>query len=160
MPSHRSAAGPKRRSPLLWRRLRLELVGLYLWPRRGDSDPPALYQAGLVGARGCGQPSIGRVAIPLCVGVDAGVIRADSRNLEPRRTEHGPWFGPVASVGVTVAGRRLGFWSAAELGFAPVRTRVFVNDDVSFEAFPVSFRLFAGLEILFSIDSQGGGQGQ
>lgn len=143
---------------MVWPRLRIEVVGAWLWPRRGSSDPPALYQAGLVGARGCGQPSIGRMAFPLCLGVEGGALRADSRNVDPRRSIHGPWFGPVASAGVTVMGRRVGLWSAAELALTPIRTRVRVDDEVSLSARLVSFRLFAGLEIFFSIDSQGAGQ--
>lgn len=143
---------------LVWPRLRVELVGAWLWPRRGDSDPPALFQAGIVGARGCGLPGVGRVAFPLCLGVEGGALRADSRNVDPQRDVHGPWFGAVATAGVTVAGDRVGLWSAAELALTPIRTRVLVDDAVSLAARLVSFRLFAGLEIFFSIDSQGAGQ--
>lgn len=143
---------------LVWPPLRIEVVGAWLWPRRGDSDPPALYQAGLVGARGCGQPGIGRVAFPLCLGVEGGALRADSRSVDPQRNVLGPWFGPVATAGITVAGDHVGLWSAAELALTPVRTRVFVDDEVSLSARLISFRLFAGLEIFFSIDSQGAGQ--
>ena len=143
---------------LVWPRLRVEVVGAWLWPRRGNADPPALYQAGLVGARGCGQPSIGRVAFPLCLGVEGGALRADSRNVDPQRNVHGPWFGPMASAGITVAGERVGLWSAAELALTPIRTQVRVDDEVSLEPRLVSFLLFAGLEIFFSIDSRGAGQ--
>lgn len=143
---------------LVWDRLRLELVGAYLWPRRGDANPPALYQAGVVGARACAQPGAPRVRFPLCLGIEAGTLRADSRGLDPPRNVHGPWLGIAASAGVAVGGERLGFWSAAELVGAVVRTRVLVDQDLSFGALPVSLRLLAGLEIFFSIDSKGAGQ--
>ena len=96
--------------------------------------------------------------VSLCLGLEGGALRADSRNVDPQRNVHGPWFGPLASAGVTVAGERVGLWSAAELALTPIRTRVSVDDAVSLRARLVSFRLFAGLEIFFSIDSQGAGQ--
>ncbi len=145
---------------LRWPRLRLEVRGTYLWPRRSNAPGPgsALYQLGTVGARGCARPSVRRLAIPLCLGLEAGALRVDSRGLSPPRTLIGPWFGPAAAAGVSIAGQRVGLWAVTEAGFAVVSTRILVGSDVAFAALPVSIRLTAGLEVFFSIDSPQAGQ--
>ena len=144
---------------LLWPRLRLEARGGYLFPRRGDAPQgEALYQLGTVGARGCARPSAQRLELPVCLGFEGGVLRADGRGETSGRTVTGPWLGPSALLGLAFSGERVGLWTFAEVAVAAVSTRVLVGPDVAFRALPVSLRVGAGLEIFFSIHSRGGGQ--
>lgn len=156
----RVGAGAELAVGLLWPRLRLELRGGYLFPRRADApgEGRALYQLGTAGARGCARPRAGRLELPVCLGFEGGVLRADSRDTGSDRTVTGPWLGPSALAGLAFAGDRVGLWTFAEVAVAALSTRVLVGPDVAFRALPVSVRVGAGLEIFFSIHSRRGGQ--
>ncbi len=136
---------------ILWPRLRIEIVGAYLWPRRFDHDAgDGLYQLGSVGARACLRVFAKPTEFPLCAGVDAGMLRADSRGLTPPGRIEDAWVAPMASAGVALRRNRVGFWSAAELGITARGTEVKVGDTRVWRTSPVSLRFVAGLEIFFA----------
>lgn len=137
---------------LLWPRFRMELSGMYLWPRRADgpADSVGLYQLGSAGARGCLRVFGGPTEFPLCAGIEAGGLRVDSRDLDPPRSLLAAWLAPLLGVGVALRRGRAGFWSMAELGITAVGTRILVRDEVAFRSLPVSLRFVAGVEIFFA----------
>ena len=138
---------------VLWPRLRVEISGMYLWPRRFDDpegDSAGLYQLGAVGARACLRVFAKPTEFPLCAGVDAGVLRVDSRGIAPR-TIHDAWVAPLIGAGVALRRERVGFWSMAELGITARGSRIFVFGDPVWRTSPVSVRLLAGLEIYFAM---------
>ncbi|HWB75351.1 MAG TPA: hypothetical protein VG755_10350 [Nannocystaceae bacterium] len=141
---------------LVWRWVRVELHGAYLWPRRaaGPRDSGGRFQLGLVGVRGCARPRIGRVELPVCLGVDGGAMRVDSEGIDPKRTLHGPWIAPTAGAGVAVGGARVGFWTLVEASAGVVRPQIHVGDASLFRTSVVSGRWLAGLEIFFAIQTR------
>jgi hypothetical protein len=129
-------------------RLRVELFGAHLWPQRNRSDT-GLFQLGVAGVRGCGRLFAGRVELPLCGGLEAGALRADSRGLQVSRRAHGAWVAALGGVGIGVRGRRVGFFGLAEAGVPLRRTRFLVGDQVALQSSPVTFRATAGIEFFF-----------
>lgn len=52
----------------------------------------------LLGVRGCRDFDDGSWRVPLCVGVDANVLRAEGQGLEAASTEHTWWIGSVVAL--------------------------------------------------------------
>jgi len=82
---------------------RVDLVGR-TWLRgqaRAEEAPEAGvdFALGAVGARGCPVPAIGPVELPVCAGIDGGVIRAEGVGVEGANVAHRLWlavsFGPA-----------------------------------------------------------------
>lgn len=139
---------------LLWPRLRLELDGSYAWPRLGPgpSDTSARYQLGAVSVRGCARPHASRFEFSMCVGLEGGVLRVDTRAPAPRRSTHASWLAPLLASGLIVRGRRwprLGFWGSLEAAFSAHRTRLLDGRDVLWTTSWVDVRLVGGLEVRF-----------
>ena len=141
---------------VLWPWWRLELHGSHAWPRRapGPGGSAGRFQLGTVGVRGCGRPRVGPVELPVCVGLDGGVLRVDSEGLRPAKTLHGPWLVQSLGVGLAVGGRRVGFWTLVEGSATLVWSRIRVGEETLFRQFPVSGRWLAGVEIVFAIESR------
>jgi hypothetical protein len=135
---------------VLWKRFRLELTGAYLWPRR-DPSARGLYQLGSVGGRGCVRLFGGSTEFPICIGVEGGILRVESRGLDPRKTLHPPWIAPLLGAGVGYRGRRVGFWSMAELFVTARGSKFVVGSDRVFRTLPVSMRFLGGVEVFFSL---------
>lgn len=135
-----------------WPRIRFETYGSYLWPRRasGPSGSSGLYQFGSAGLRGCGRPRARRVEFPVCLGLEAGAMRVDSRGLNPATILNGRWLGPSVGVGVAVSGRRVGFLTLAEGSVAAFGSRIFVGETVVFRP-RFAARILLGIELRFSI---------
>jgi hypothetical protein len=141
---------------VLWPWWRLELHGSHSWPRRafGPGGTAGRFQLGAVGVRGCGRPRVGRVELPVCVGLDGGALRVDSEGLRPANTVHGPWLAPSLGVGLAAGGTRVGFWTLVEGSATLVWSRILVGEETIFRQFPVSARWLAGIEIFFAIESR------
>lgn len=133
---------------LRWPRAQLLLAATYLTPRRaeGPGTSAALYQQGMVALLGCGRWSRGAWSVPVCGGLEAGGLRADGRRLQRPRAVVGPWLGPMASVGLTYALRRLGLWLDLEGVARGIATRVVVDDALAFRPSVGSWRTIAGIE--------------
>ncbi len=141
--------GPRLAIGLSWHRTRLELHGGYLAPTLGDTENPVVrYQAGVVGLRGCRRPRIRRVEFPLCGGLEGGAIRASPLGPTHTRTRHGPWLGPLASMGVAARWGRVGTWASMEAVIPLLSGEFLLDGEVAFRRSPVSGRLVFGLEII------------
>lgn len=133
---------------LLWQRARLELHGTYLAPRtRLDAaGQGARLQLAAAGIRGCGRVFARAVEFPLCLGAEAGAIRARALGLGDTVTT-GPWAAAIASAGVARA------WGPVAIHFAVeglgrlVGTRFLVGEVVASRQFPVSARALLGVEL-------------
>lgn len=133
---------------LLWRRARLEVHGTYLAPRtrRDASGQGARLQLGAAGVRGCGRLFARTVEFPLCLGAEAGAVRARALGLGDTVTI-GPWAAAIASAGVARA------WGPVAVHFAVeglgrlVGTRFLVGDVLASQQFPVSARALLGIEL-------------
>lgn len=134
---------------LHWSHARLLLLGTYLAPRRaeGPGDSAALYQQGMVSVLTCARISQGPWSLPVCGGVEVGLLRADGRSLPTPRTVSGPWLGPVARVGVARSLGRVGLWLELEGVARAVGTRVVVDQTLAFRPSVGSLRALAGFEI-------------
>jgi hypothetical protein len=141
---------------VLWRWWRLELHGAHSWPRRalGPGGSAGRFQLGTVGVRGCGRPRVGRVELPVCLGLDGGALRVDSEGLRPAATLHGPWLVQSLGVGLAAGGTRVGFWTLVEGSATLVWSRITVGEETIFRQFPVSARMLAGIELFFAIESR------
>lgn len=146
----RVSGGPRAALGVGWTRVRIDLHGAYLAPRlEPASGPGAAYQAGMVGLRGCALPAIGEVVtLPVCAGLEAGAVRAATRGFEPPRTRHGPWLGPLASVGVAARFGRVGLWSAIEAVVPAYSGEFRIVDMEGHTSAPVSGRFAVGAELI------------
>lgn len=144
---------------LLWRRARLEIHGTYLAPRarRDASDQGARVQLGAGGIRGCGRLFARAVELPLCVGAEAGVVRARALGLGDTVTT-GPWTAAIASAGVARSWGPVGMWFAVEGVGRIVGTQFLVGDALSSRQSPVSGRALLGIEVRGSWNRGVGGQ--
>ncbi len=133
---------------LLWPRARAELHGVWLSPRtRTEDGHGGTYQLGAIGARGCGRLFVGAVELPLCAGLEGGIIRARTRGLARETIVLGPWVGALASIGVARAWGPVGVWSAAELAGRVTGSRFRIGRETALRQWPVSVRLLVGLEL-------------
>ena len=104
---------------------RLELGGGYWFPRSITYDELPSVGARLhmfgAAARVCPTARIGRVEIPLCAGVEAGIVRATGFGVPERRTSDRPWvsltLGPAVAVPLFGA---FYLWLEADAGFGVV----------------------------------------
>jgi hypothetical protein len=104
---------------------RFELGGGYWFPRSVTYDGLPTVGANLrmfgAVARVCPTASIGRVEVPLCAGVEAGIVRATGFGVPERRTSDRPWVALTLGPGLAVP--LFGgwyFWAEADAGFGVV----------------------------------------
>ena len=144
------SGGPRVALGVGWTKVRIDLHGAYLLPRRDPaSGPGAEYQAGLVGLRGCALPTVGDVVtLPVCAGIEGGAVRAATREFDPARTRHGPWLGPLASVGAALRFGRVGLWTAVEAVGAAYSGEFRIAGAAQHTSAPVSGRLAIGAELI------------
>jgi hypothetical protein len=84
----------------LWRRVRLEVRGIYLAPRtasRGAARIDVSLFAGSI--HGCARPGSARVEVPLCGGIEVGGVRGDASGPGARDVT-AVWAATVASAGI------------------------------------------------------------
>lgn len=138
---------------LLWPRWRGEVFGLYLFPQRQTfGQTQGALQLGAVGARACHRLFIGRVEFPICLGLEGGALRAQTREQRPVTTLNLGWLAPSARAGLAVGGEHIGFFAAGEVAVSALVPQILVGEDSVFRTRSVSLRALAGVELLFSID--------
>jgi hypothetical protein len=140
---------------LLGRRWRAALRGTFMAPRTVNSELGAL-QAGFYGGavHGCGRFGRGVLEVPVCAGLEAGVMWGEARVSSGRRAFAG-WLAVSLESGlVWHAGRRVGLWTGLELALAVVRPRFELvgegRESVTLYRPPVaSGRLWLGVMVRF-----------
>lgn len=141
---------------VLWPRILLQVEAGWLAPRifSGPATTTARAQMFVVAGHGCLRLPAGPVEVPLCAGLEGGLVRAAPVELAGGRAVTGPWLGPSARGGVVYAFDRIGLW--ADVG-AVVRgwaTQLELVDTVAFTPRVLSLRVAAGVEFFFG----GGGR--
>lgn len=135
------------------RALRVQAELTYALPRTvGYRAEPALggrFQSIAVGGRACFAPAVGRVAAPLCAGVEGGPVLGRGVGVINARRPTPAYVGAVASGALVVrASARVAVTAGAELLVAAVRPAFYVGArDVLLRAPPVGLRGLAGLEV-------------
>lgn len=135
------------------RALRVQAELTYAPPRTVTySAEPALggrFQSLAVGARACFSPGIGRVAAPLCAGVEGGPVRGRGVGVVNVRRPTPAYVGAVGSGALVVrASARVAVTAGAELLVAVVRPAFYVGArDVLLRSPPVGLRGLVGLEV-------------
>ena len=88
------------------RALHLHANAIYATPRviayPGDSGVGGRFQALSFDARACFAPAVGRVAIPLCGGVESGLVLGRGLGVADAPRPVGAWIGMLASTTVRV----------------------------------------------------------
>lgn len=137
---------------LLWRRMRLELQGLYLAPRSERRDASEVKVSLFSGAAlVCGRPGRGSVELPVCGGLEVGGARGVARGPGARSGTH-VWLAGVASAGVAWHVRPRLSLTLALQGLVHLYVPRFELADPGpaetlFRPAPVSGRLLFGLEL-------------
>lgn len=138
---------------VLWPALRVELGGAYAVPRTEvGQGADVRVMMGVVAARACWRLRQPKLEVPLCGGMEGGVLRGDGRRAPDARTAHGRLVGVAASVGVVVpVAERVTLRGRAEAVTAVVRPSFEVRDPgdpaTVFAPSVVSGRVWLGLEI-------------
>lgn len=133
--------------------LRLQAELTYALPRTvGYPAEPALggrFQSIVVGGRACFAPAFGRVAAPLCAGVEGGPVIGRGVGVINTRRPTPAYVGVVASGALVVrASTRVAVTAGAELLVAAVRPAFYVGArDVLLRAPTVGLRGLVGLEV-------------
>lgn len=116
-----------------------------------DLDPQAggRFSLWTVGAHGCGVPTRGVIEVPLCAGLEAGVLRTRGFGFDGARTLRRPWI--AALVGPSVLWRvhpRLAVGLGVDLGVPLRRTRAEIeNLEVLHTVGPVYARALLRMEV-------------
>lgn len=144
-----------------WHHLRVAIEGTHLSPQRalGSSGTAGLVQQGTVGALACGVLHAKPWSFPFCGGVELGLLRADSRGVDPEATATGLLANPIARAGALRSWGRVGLWFDAELLIRGATTKVVIANDEIFRPNPAWFRALAGIEISLGGKSRSAGQG-
>ncbi|MCX4246857.1 hypothetical protein [Paraliomyxa miuraensis] len=150
------AGGLRVTGAVLGRRWRAELGGDYWLPRTATAEPGIGGRIGLGSgaARGCGVPGIDRVGleIPLCAGVEAGILRGDpagDRVANPV-TARVPWVAATAGAGVAWTPRRfIALVLQGEVVLPIARTGFVVGDVEVYRVGAVAGRGTLGIEVRF-----------
>jgi hypothetical protein len=138
----------------LWRRaLRAELVGA--WWLTGTThfdvapEVGATLSLGWVAPRVCGVPSVGRVAFPLCAGIELGGMRAAAFGTADARTRTLAWVAPELGGATHVQlSRPLALWIGVD-GVIPLVRPSFIISSLGelHRTPPFAFQALLGLEI-------------
>ncbi|MEM9455652.1 MAG: hypothetical protein AAGF11_15830 [Myxococcota bacterium] len=150
------AGGLRLTGVLIGTRWRVELHGDYWFPRTAITEPGlgGRVSAGLGGVRGCGVLGIERVGLefPLCVGLEAGLLRGDpvGDRVAAPETSRQPWVAADASAALAWVPRRFfALFVRAELVVPIVRAGFRVGDNEVHRTGLVAGRGLAGLEARF-----------
>jgi hypothetical protein len=141
---------------VLWRRFRLQFMGIAVVPRtveRALADLRAGLFAGAV--TGCLRTGRGRFEVPLCAGVEVGGMRGEARRLPSGRGVVVPWTAAVLGVGLAVRVHpRVSVWSTLSAVIAVVRPRFELRGSGPpiplLTPSPLSGRLLVGIEVRFA----------
>lgn len=130
----------------------IEADGRLFLPRTFEAatfDYGARIMGGAGRLAGCGRPAVGRVAFPICVGVEAGAVRVDPQRLRGGDRTIYPWLAPMLSAALRLAVLpRLAVLVGGELVVPGLRPKLEVaGDPPLFETPAVGGRAFVGLEV-------------
>ncbi len=132
----------------IWPRWQVEFSGGWIGPRQRTSMGTSVrVQLGVVGARGCALPTLGRWQIPVCVGLESGVERLRGESSQRLRVTHGPWLAPAAAAAAARSWGRLGVWIEGQVAIRAIGTRARFGDAVLFSSARASLRFVAGLTL-------------
>ena len=146
--------GPRLSFGLVWRFVRVEVVGTFWAPRRHELRPGrgARLSAGTVELRGCGRVVSGTAEVPLCAGVEAGASRNRGYGFRTASTGHTPWAAGVFSPSlIWRVHSHVGLVLGAQLWIALVRPQIVSSGDAGpqetiYEVPPVGGRATLGVE--------------
>lgn len=107
------------------------------------------FQTVALGARACFAPAAGRVAVPLCGGVEGGPIFGRGIGVSNMQSPVGAWVGGLAGAAAVVrVHARLALVAGAELLVALSRPAFHVGTrGTLFTAMPMGLRAMAGIEL-------------
>lgn len=131
----------------------LELRGSWAAPTRyalsDERSAGVRVQVGWIAPIVCHRAGIGRVYVPLCGGVELGVVRGRGFGIPSPATDHALWVALLVRTGVHVElARRWAVFVDAEAAPVLVRPGVRVRGlGTGYRAGPLSGRLWAGLEL-------------
>ena len=143
---------------LLWKRARLEVQPLFVAPRtvrRAEHDLRASLVA--VGVSGCFRVVAGPRAgleVPLCAGLEGGVMHGAAAGADGERGALGGWFAVLAGVAaVWRVHRKVGLMLGVQGAGVVWRTKFLLSGSAGevelFRPLPVSMRVLAGVELRF-----------
>lgn len=130
-------------------RARLELVGLHVFARTVDgASGGGAFRTTAARAQGCFAPERGRLSVPLCAGVELGVLHGQGvdvmRSAEARKL----WLAFVVGAGVAWAVRpRLALVLRGDLVVSPLRHEFTLQEDDLVTTNAVGGRGLLGLEV-------------
>jgi hypothetical protein len=133
--------------------VRLMLEGLYVAPRRAHlaraPGASADFQLFAAAASGCVVPRLEPLALPVCLGLEAGALRADPSGLEHGRTTHRVWVAAMLRLAVIVPLRGRFSLSLGLDGLVPLLRHAFVvrGGGELFVSERATVRAIAGFEV-------------
>ena len=133
----------------------LRIMGSYWLPRRTSSDgqPGAVVQLGTAGLSPCWVPTVGRIQLPVCAGLEAGGIRGDGIEVDRARGPTIAWLAATVGPGIRWWVRpRVALVAGLEGYGALLRPQLTLGDDsrVLHEPSTLGFRGLLGVSIGFS----------
>lgn len=140
---------------LLWRRVRLEFQPLFVAPRTDTREGHEL-RAWLIAAAvsGCLRVGPRALEVPLCGGLEGGVMRGIATGPDGVRGASGGWLAVLVGTGlVWRVHPRVGLWLGVE-GTGAVRRPKFLLSGAAgevelFKPLPVTLRVLLGIELRF-----------
>ncbi|MFO0636657.1 MAG: hypothetical protein U0168_27815 [Nannocystaceae bacterium] len=134
----------------VWPRIRAELEGLWVAPRstRQLDGRSARVQLAGASARVCYRIAVRRVELPACAGLEVAAAIATPRGTRAGDRIVGPSLGPKLGLGIARHFGRVGVIAAVEAVGRGYGTELRVDGTLLFQQFPVSGRLWLGLELL------------
>ena len=131
---------------------RASLLGLWQAPRTlAHALGEVRYDGFIVGARGCGVPSLDALEFPVCAGIEAGIIRGRGTGATPEPREASvPAVALSLGAGLRwVLRDRVAIGLRLEIPISLVRGGFSIDDAVVQELTPVGVRGLAGVELRF-----------
>jgi hypothetical protein len=133
-------------------RARIEIEGRWYGPREIlDDGTGARTQLGTAAALGCLELGRAVVTAPLCLGFEAGALRARGLRLPDPIVVNFPWAAPVARAALAArVHARVRMWLALEGAVLVVRPQLqqgFDDPEVLWQAPPVAARVMLGVEV-------------
>jgi len=131
-----------------WPHVALVVDARYWIPRATVEDGVGgLYQMAAAAVSLCGRFEVRAFEVPVCGGIEAGVVVGRSRGVSPSRTIAGPWFGPMVGVGVLRRYGRVAWSIAVDVTGRAYGTRFSIGESRVLTPFPVSIRVLVGLDV-------------
>ncbi len=133
-------------------RARIEVEGRWYGPREiVDDGAGARTQLGTAAALGCVELGRAVVTAPVCLGFEAGALRARGVEVLDPQTVNFPWAAPVARAALAArVHARVRMWLALEGAVLVVRPQLqqgFEAPQVLWQAPPVAARVMLGVEV-------------